>query len=127
MYLILIAFFYLCSDCYADLTNCNTGSLVKQQSVSLVNKVSRGADVRLNMTLISPYKIDDAKATYYTRYNYLPIYRYTEDVGPIEFGLSRRSFVYPIPAYAVGNIKVEIVWNSATYGDLLCLVVEKNL
>ena len=127
MYLFLIAFFYICTDCYASLTNCNTRSLVKQQTVSLLNTVKRGAIVRLDMTLISPYNINDAKATYSTRYNYLPVYRYTEDVGLIEFGVSKRSFSYPIPSYAVGNIKVEIVWNSPTYGDIFCLVVEENV
>lgn len=122
----LIALFYLCTDCYAAVTNCNKGSLVKQQSISLAN-VARGGDVRLNMTLISPYQISDAKATYNTRYNYLPVYRYTETVGPIDFGLSKRSFAYPIPSYAVGNIQVEIVWKSPTYGDILCLVIEENV
>ena len=126
MYLFLIIFFYICNDCYATVTNCNKSSLVKQQSVSIAN-VARGNDVRLNMILISPYKIDDAIATYNTRYNYLPVYRYTEGVSPISYGLSKRSFAYPIPSYAVGNIKVEIVWNSPTYGEILCLVVEENV
>ena len=126
MYLFLIVFFYICNDCYASVTNCNTGSLVKQQTATLVN-VARGGDVRLNLTLISPYKISDVKATYSTRYNYLPVYRYTEDVSTIEFGLSRRTFAYPIPSYAVGNIKVEIVWKSQTYGDIFCLVIEENV
>jgi len=126
MYLFLITFFYICSDCYASVTNCNKESLVKQQTVSLAN-IARGGHVRLNLTLISPYQISDAKATYNTRYNYLPVYRYTEDVSPIEFGLSRRSFAYPIPSYAVGNIKVEIVWKSPTYGEIFCLVIEENV
>ena len=122
----LIAFFYLITDCYAAVTNCNQGSLVKQQTVTLANVV-RGGDVRLNMTLISPYQIGDAKATYNTRYNYLPVYRYTEAVGPIGFGLSKRSLIYPIPSYAVGNIQVTIVWKSPIYGDILCLVIEENV
>jgi hypothetical protein len=79
------------------------------------------------MILISPYNISDAKATYNTRYNYLPVYSYTETVEAIDFGLSRRSFSYHIPSYAVGNINVEIVWNSPTYGELLCFIIDENL
>jgi hypothetical protein len=83
--------------------------------------------INLNLTTISPSQISDGIVTYGTRYNYLPVYRYSEKLETILRGHSVKTIRYQIPDYAIGNIAVEIKWYSPLYGDLICVRVEENL
>jgi len=119
--------FYLCiNECYASVNNCNKDSYIKLLGSS-ITPAFKGKMINLNLTTISPSQISDGIVTYGTRYNYLPVYRYSEKLETILRGHSVKTIRYQIPDYAIGNIAVEIKWYSPLYGDLICVRVEENL
>ena len=110
----------------ADVVNCDIKSKIKLIHFS-ISSIKRNTNVKLNITTRSPLDITDAVATYSTQYNYLPIFRYKENLDLINRGINKQSLFYPIPSYALGNIVVIIEWSSVMHGDLLCIRLEENL
>jgi hypothetical protein len=118
---------WLCiNECYASVKNCNKDSYIKLLGSS-ITPAFKGKTVNLNLTTISPSQISDGVVTYSTRYNYLPVFRYSEKLDTVLRGHYVKTIKYQIPEYAVGNIAVEIKWYSPLYGDLICVRIEENL
>jgi len=112
-------------NCYALVNNCNKSSYLTLLSSSL-SPIKKGRPVYLNLTYLSPLQINDGLVVYQTRFNYLPVYRHSENIGLILRGFQSKLVEYPIPSYIIGNIFVEIRWSSPTYGNLLCVLIEEN-
>lgn len=121
--LILLTYF---SECFGIIRNCEKNSVIRVWNTTL-SPVKRGREISLDIDLISTHQITDAVATYITRYNYLPAYRYSEKLDTIILGSSRKTMKYNIPTYAYGNILVEMKWVSPIYGTLFCITIEKDL
>lgn len=124
LFLLIIAFYF--QECCSSIINCNIRGPIKVLN-SGMSPVKRGRDLYLNISLLSPFIIDDASVTYSTRYNYLPVYRFAEELDVVPVGRFKKSLVYSIPSYTLGNINVKIQWDSPRYGNLLCLEIEENV